>query len=130
QCGRKLNLEEIEICFSCKELEVMANKAISDQKEIVKFARELAADMRETRETVGDWNGMEEFAAKAMNEIYDAMVEAVEIVSASGRDLLDSDLISILFMHAREQWLADRELLFRTKENHRRFAMNCFKRFM
>ena len=108
----------------------MANKAISAQNETIKYARELAEEMRETAETVGDWNGLEQAAADAMNRIYDYLVEAVEIASASRAMQIHPDVIRIIFFTAQEQWLEDKELLFLTKENARQYAMFFFKRFM
>src|SRR5262249_45687230 len=130
ECGRELNIEEMDVCFSCKELERIAGEAISSQNETIKYARELAEELRETRETIGDWNGLEEAAAKAMNRIYDSIVEAVEIATASSRIPIHPDVIEIIFMTAQEQWLEDKELLFLTKETTRQYAMNLFKGFI
>src|SRR5262245_61014615 len=120
-CGQKLNIEESDVCFACQELERMASNAISAQRESIKFARELAEEMREEPETVGDWNGLEQAAADAMNRIYDYLAEAVEVATASRGEPIHPDVIRIIFLTAQEQWLEleGRELLFLSKENAR-----------
>jgi hypothetical protein len=130
ECGRKLNIEESEVCFSCKELEILANKAILQQSKAVKYARELATEMRATKETVGDWNGLEEAAAKAMNTVFDYLVEAIEITTARSSIPLDEDIIRMIFIMTEDQWLDDRGLLLVPKKTMRAYAMNIFKRFI
>lgn len=130
QCGRELNIEEVNICFSCKDLESLANKAIAEQYEIVKFTREFVSSIYETKDTVGDWNGLEEHAAKAMNQFYDCIVEAVEFTSANSHIGLSPEIVQIVLGHLRDAWIKDRDLLFMKKENMQQYGLNIFKRFI